>query len=285
MSAPRSALGRFAELIKFGHTVFALPFALMAMLAAAAGWPSWRVLFWVLVCMVAARTSAMLFNRMADWRMDRANPRTEGRHRLLPLAVVRGAWVVSLAVFVGATTQLNLLCVVLAPVAVFLITFYSLTKRFTWGCHFFLGLALAAAPMGGWAAVTGELWSPVPWVLALGVMLWVAGFDIIYALLDVEYDRRWGMHSVPADMGPVRARAVTRWLHVTAAVCFALFGWLAGLSWGYAVAWLLVVPALVGEQRMAACDDPVRINRAFFHVNAVVGILLVLGVWWDVCRS
>jgi len=269
---------RFGRLIRFSHTVFALPFALMAMLVAAGGLPSWPVVGWILLCMVSARTAAMLFNRLADWEIDQENPRTADRHQLVPKPVVRICWVLAVAFFVLGASQLNLLCLVLAPVAVGIISFYSLCKRFTAYAHLFLGFALSVAPMGAWAAVTGELWSLAPYLLALGVMGWVFGFDLIYATLDMEFDRKAGLHSFPARYGLEKTLRMALALHVGAALVFLLFGLWTGLGWIYGVAWLACVGALVYEHRLSRKGDPASVNRAFFLVNAAVSLLLLAGV-------
>lgn len=273
-------LGRF---IRFSHTVFALPFALAAMLLAGGGMPDGVTLAGILVCMVSARTAAMVFNRLADWDIDQQNPRTQERHRLVSRRLAYVVFWVSVVVFVGGAAVLNELCLALAPVALALICFYSFCKRFTAWSHFFLGLALSAAPMGAWAAVRGTLLEPVPWVLALGVLCWVFGFDLIYALLDVEFDRRAGLFSFPARYGEAAALSLARWLHGLALVAFAAVGWMAsGLGWGYAVACGMAALALVWEHRLGASGDVRKINQAFFQVNAVVSGLILAGVAIDV---
>jgi 4-hydroxybenzoate polyprenyltransferase len=282
MSAPDSSerpfVARAAEFVRFSHTVFALPFALMGMLVAAGGWPPFMVVVWILVCMVSARTAAMAFNRVVDWELDKTNPRTEGRHRLVSRPAGKAMIYASILVFFLGCWNLNLLCVMLCPVALALILFYSLTKRFTSGAHFFLGLALAVAPMGAWAAVTGELYSLVPYILSLAVLLWVAGFDLIYATQDAEHDRKAGLHSIPARFGIPATLRLARGLHVASAAVLAWFGLEAGLGWVYGIAWLVAAGCLVYEHRLSASGDLGLINKAFFQVNAVVGISLLAGV-------
>lgn len=272
---------RFGRFIRFSHTIFALPFALVAMLLAAEGLPDVWTVVWILWCMVTARTAAMLFNRLADWEIDQKNPRTEERHRLVSKPVAQTLFLVSSAALVAGAAMLNELCLALAPVAVALICFYSFCKRFTAYAHFFLGLALSAAPMGAWVAVTGEFWNPVPWVLAFGVMCWVFGFDLIYALLDVEFDRRAGLHSFPVRFGIHASLTTARVLHVVALAAFVLVGILAGLGWGHAIACVGVGAGLVWEHRLGASGDPGAINRAFFQINAAVSVLLLTGVAVD----
>jgi 4-hydroxybenzoate polyprenyltransferase len=273
-----TGLFNLLRFIRFSHTVFALPFALGAMLVAASGWPDWRLVGLILICLVAARTAAMAFNRVADWNFDVRNPRTSGRQHLASRLAGKLLVAAGVAVFWGATWWINPLCFALAPVAVVLVLGYSLTKRFTACAHAFLGLALAAAPMGAWAAVRGELWSAAPWVLAAGVMLWVAGFDVIYATQDTEFDRAAGLKSVPAWLGNARALRVAQALHGLAWVALGAFGWVAALRWPYAVAWGVIGAALVFEHRLASTGDLDRVNRAFFQANAVVSAVFLAGV-------
>jgi 4-hydroxybenzoate polyprenyltransferase len=243
------------ELIKFSHSVFALPFALAAMLVAARGVPDLHTLLWILGCLVAARTAAMAFNRWADWDYDVFNPRTMRRSQLGTRGSTLALCVIALIAFVIGCSQLNLLCLVLCPVACAMILGYSLTKRFTDYSHAFLGLALAAAPMGAWAATTGSLESPLPWLLAAGVWCWVFGFDLIYATQDVDFDRQAQLHSYPAR-----------------------HGWLAGLELPYWIAMGLIFFALIIEHILCRSSDLGRINLAFFQMNALVGLILVVGV-------
>src|SRR5256886_1336991 len=181
-------VGRFLRLIRFSHTIFALPFALGALVVATNGWPSWRILFLVVVCMVFARTAAMLFNRLVDWSLDQRNPRTASRHLLVSKRAAQVFLVLSSAGFVLAAAAINRLTFILAPLALALIFFYSVTKRFTSATHFFLGLALAIAPIGAWIAETGRI-ALAPIVLGAGVICWVAGVDLIFARQDLEFDR------------------------------------------------------------------------------------------------
>lgn len=265
------------EFVRFSHTVFALPFALVAMGVAADGLPPLRVVLLILACMATARTAAMAFNRIADWEMDKGNPRTARRHTLATPTTARALVGVSLVLFVGAAWALNPLCFYLSPIAIVLVLGYSLTKRFTAFPHFFLGLALAAAPMGAWAAVRGELLSPAPWVLAAAVLCWVFGFDLIYATLDVKFDREAGVKSFPARYGVPAALRLTAGLHLAAWLLFALFGWLAALGWPWAAALGIALGLLAYEQRLSRSGDVGRINVAFFQVNAFMGLSLLVG--------
>jgi 4-hydroxybenzoate polyprenyltransferase len=266
------------ELIKFSHSVFALPFALTAMLVAAHGVPSIGTLLWILWCLVSARTAAMAFNRWADWDYDTFNPRTKRRSTLGTRRSTMGLCVAGLVAFVVGCSQLNFLCLALCPVACVIILGYSLTKRFTAYSHAFLGLALAAAPMGAWAATTGNLSSPLPWLLAAGVWCWVFGFDLIYATQDVEFDLQAQLHSYPARHGVAAALRLARALHVLTWLILLAFGWLADLGMPYYVSMLLIFFALIVEHILCRSSDLARINVAFFQMNALVGLFIVVGV-------
>ena len=266
------------ELIKFSHSVFALPFALSAMLVAANGVPNFWTLFWILWCLVSARTAAMAFNRWADWDYDVFNPRTKRRSQLGTRPMTLVLCLIALAAFVIGCSQLNYLCLVLCPVACLLVLGYSLTKRFTSYTHAVLGLALAAAPMGAWAATTGDLHSPLPWLLAAAVWCWVFGFDLIYATQDVEFDRQAKLHSYPAKHGVEAALRLARLLHLMTWLILLAFGWLALLSLPYWIAMGLIFFALIFEHILCRSNDLVKINLAFFQMNALVGLILVLGV-------
>jgi 4-hydroxybenzoate polyprenyltransferase len=266
------------ELIKFSHSVFALPFALAAMMVAAQGIPGIWTLFWILWCLVSARTAAMAFNRWADWDYDVFNPRTMRRSTLGTRRSTLALCVVALIAFAAGCAQLNLLCLVLCPVACAMILGYSLTKRFTVYSHAFLGLALAAAPMGAWAATTGSLLSPLPWLVAAGVWCWVFGFDLIYATQDVEFDRQAQLHSFPARHGVLAALRLARILHAVTWLILLAFGWLAHLGVAYWIAMGLIFIALIVEHVLCQSRDLAKINVAFFQMNALVGLILVVGV-------
>ncbi len=272
---------KLLQLIRFSHTLFALPFALMAMLVATGGMPENSILAWILVCLVGARTAAMAFNRWADWELDKKNPRTAGRQHLATPGQALLLCIAGLIVFGFGCWHLGPLCRALYPVAVLLTLGYSLAKRWTAYSHFLLGLALAAAPMGAWAAVRGELFSPAPWMLAAGVALWVFGFDLIYAAQDADFDRTAGLRAYPARHGIPAALRLAQLLHTAAWTAFAAFGILASLHWPYAASLLIAGGALIYEHRVAqkghSSSDLAQINHAFFHVNAAVGILLLIG--------
>src|SRR6266513_2324511 len=244
-------IGRFLRLIRFSHTIFALPFALAALIVAANGWPSPRILLLVIVCMVFARTAAMLFNRLVDWSLDQRNPRTASRHLLIskPGAIVLLA--VSSGGFLLAAAAINRLTFILAPVALALIFFYSVTKRFTSATHFFLGLALAIAPIGAWIAQTGRI-DLAPVVLAAGVICWVTGFDLIYATQDYDFDRREDIRSLVVKLGITRSLRLAQFLHLAMFVALIAFGITAQLGLIYYGGMPLVAAALFYEHRTAS---------------------------------
>jgi 4-hydroxybenzoate polyprenyltransferase len=279
----RSAARRssdFLAFIRFSHTVFALPFALGAMIVAAGGIPGWRILVLAIIAMVLARTAAMTFNRLADWEIDKRNPRTVGRHRLASRRSAVLICVISSLSFMAVCGLLNPLCLMLSPVALGIVFFYSFTKRFTHLAQFFLGLALAVAPMGGWIAVTGQFNWPPLW-LATAVLLWVAGFDMVYAMQDYEVDRRERLHSMVVALGIPQARKAALLLHAAAVVLLWIFGRSAGLGGVYDASLLGIAALLIWEHRLARQGDTQSLNQAFFQANAAVGILFVAGTLAD----
>ena len=283
-------LVRLLKFVKFSHTAFALPFALAAAaVAMSRQWPlvagTARTPWWayfaptlaaILGCMVFARTAAMGFNRLADWEIDRRNPRTAGRHLLVSRQQATGLVIVSSVLFVACTFFLNRLCVVLAPVALTIVFFYSVTKRFTSLTHLFLGLALAVAPVGAWAGVTGDLRDWEPFLLGSAVALWVAGFDIIYAVQDEAFDRAEGLHSLVVRLGVRRALVVARCFHGGMVVALGGFGAVAGLHEPFWTGLGVVVLILIYEHIQARGLDPRSLNEAFFTANAVISIGLFL---------
>jgi 4-hydroxybenzoate polyprenyltransferase len=271
---------RFLSFIRFSHTIFALPFALGSMFVAAHGLPAPRVFALVVFAMVFARTAAMTFNRLADWEIDKRNPRTAGRHRLVTKSFAIGACVTSASLFIATTWFINPVCFALAPVALMIVFFYSLTKRFTHGAQFFLGLALAVAPIGAWLAVTASFaWPPL--VLGASVLCWVAGFDIIYASQDLEVDKREGLRSTVVWLGISRALAVATLLHAFALVGFLFFGALARLGPIYFAGLAFVGAGLIYEHVLAGKGTIAAINKAFFQVNATVSAIFVLSILAD----
>ena len=278
--AAPSAITRFLRLIRFSHTIFALPFALGALLVAANGRPTARILILVLVCMVLARTAAMLFNRLVDWSIDGKNPRTASRHLLLAKPAAWALLAISSGAFLVGSAMINRITALLAPVALTIIFFYSLTKRFTNATHFFLGLALAVAPAGAWIAQTGRLDLP-PLILGAGVICWVAGFDLIYATQDADFDRREGLHSLVVRLGITRSLRLAEWLHYLMFAALIAFGLTAKLGIIYYSAMPCIAGALIYEHRSARKLDLAAINRAFFQSNAFVSALFVAAVAVD----
>lgn len=277
---PGGSLVRFLRLIRFSHTVFALPFALGALVVSANGWPPLRILSLVLACMICARTAAMLFNRLVDWSLDRRNPRTAERHLLLGKTSIAISLLLSSAGFLLAAAAINRLTFLLSPVALALIFFYSLTKRFTAATHFFLGLALAIAPVGAWIAQTGHV-DFAPLVLAVGVLCWVAGFDLIYATQDYDFDRGERIRSLVLNLGIGPSLRLAQWLHAAMFVALIGFGLVAKLGLIYFWAMPLVAAALVFEHRSARHLDVAAINRAFFQSNAFVSAVFLVAVCLD----
>src|SRR5438874_9185711 len=274
---------KWAELVKFSHTLFALPFALAAMVVAARdnrGWPGWRKFGLILACMVCARTCAMAFNRIADRKFDALNPRTAARH--LPAGKISLSGAVMLCVFaaagfITATFFINSLCFYLSPIALGVICFYSLTKRFTDYTHVFLGIALALAPAGAWLAVKGTSVSGLEIVqmliLAGAVILWLVGFDIIYALQDFEFDRTHGLHSLVVAWGPKNALQAAFLAHMVMCGLLLAFGLLCRFRIAYLVGWFIIVCCLALEHWIARRRSLNWINDAFFRLNAVVSAI------------
>ena len=275
-----TAVRHFLDAIKFEHTVFALPFAYVAMVLAADGWPGWPTLLWVTLAMAGARTLAMAVNRLADRFIDADNPRTARRHLpagLLTPAQVAGAAAAAGALLLLSAYMLNPLCLALAPLAVLFLVGYSYTKRFTWLSHWILGFTDGIAAAGGWIAVRGAFAAPV-YVLWFALTVWIAGFDLIYACQDVEFDRRTGLHSVPARFGIPAALATARVCHVLTIAAFALLGWMMGLGWLYWLGVAVVAGLLVYEHSLVSPGDLSRLDVAFFNVNGYIAVILFLSV-------
>jgi len=267
-------LARLLTFIRFSHTVFALPFALGATFVAARGLPPGRLLALIILAMVFARTAAMTFNRLADWEIDKENPRTAHRHKLVSRPAAIGLLVVSSAGFIVTAAWINRPCLLLSPVALAILFFYSLTKRFTSLSHFFLGFALGISPIGAWLAVRGRFELP-PFILCAAVLLWVAGFDLIYATQDEEFDRKTGLRSLVVNLGARGSLILAQWLHAAMWVLLALFGQVAHLGQSYLIGLALILPALAYEHYTARKMDLAAINRAFFYSNAFVGLVFV----------
>ncbi|MCH2375354.1 MAG: putative 4-hydroxybenzoate polyprenyltransferase [Planctomycetes bacterium] len=273
-------LAAFFRAIKFSHSVFALPFAVAAAFLASEGLPSWVVMAKVVLAVVLARTAAMAFNRWADARIDARNPRTENREipsgQLSRTFMGFSALFCALA-FVGVATWLNRLAFVLSPVALTVLLGYSYTKRFTSLSHVVLGVALGLSPLGAWVAVRGELdW--VPTVLGLAIVFWTAGFDIIYACQDREFDVRNGLHSIPARLGTERALRLTRYFHTIAVALLVCVGWLASLGLPYAIGVVCVAVILAYENSLVKPNDLSKVNVAFFTLNGLVSMVFMAAV-------
>lgn len=271
------------EMIKFQHTIFALPFALAGMLVAARGLPTWWALFWILCACVFARTAAMSFNRWADAELDARNPRTAMRaipaKELSPSFVLLATLAAS-ALFIVSAGMLNRLALVLSPVALLVLLGYSYCKRFTPLSHLVLGLALGIAPVGAWVAVRGMIELP-PILLAAAVMFWTAGFDIIYACQDVEVDRQEGLYSIPSILGYQKALVLARAFHGLSLSMLLLFAFAAGMHWPFLVGMSLVAGLLLAQHLLVKPNDLRRINIAFFTINSWVGMVVLGSVLAD----
>ncbi len=264
------------DMIKFEHTVFALPFAYAGAFLAARGVPDWKTNLWILAAMAGGRTVAMGVNRIVDFHFDARNPRT--RSRPLASGVVKrtDAWtmvMVAAAVYFLACWNLTPLAFRLSPFILFLLVFYSYTKRFTPLCHLFLGLGIGITPTAGWIAVKNSI-GMVPLVLSLGVMFWIAGFDILYACQDIQFDRSQGLHSIPAWLGVEKAFRVSSLFHVTAFLSFMAAGIAARLNWIYFLGMALVFVLLMLQRRVITPRDLSRMNIAFFRLNAAISLIL-----------
>lgn len=271
------------EMIKFKLTVFALPFALMGAFLAGRTSPDGATFAWIILAMVGARTSAMGFNRIVDRRFDQQNPRTA--ERAIPAGAVKlwEAWamvVLAAALFFFACYNLNSLTLQISPFALSLTFFYSLTKRFTWLCHLFLGAALAFSPLGGWVAVNGSL-TGFPYVLSFGVLFWVAGFDAVYACLDTDFDRKAGLFSLPARFGREGAFKLAVLLHVIAFILFTLTGRQMDLHIIYYFGVAITAGALFYQHLIVNPKDLSRIKMAFFSMNGLISLTLFGVTWLD----
>lgn len=272
----------FLDAIKFEHTIFALPFAYLGMVLAAHGWPTWGQFIWITIAMVAARTLAMAVNRVADLEYDVRNPRTANRP--LPRGELRpehvwGAAAISLVVFLFAAWRLNPFVFKLAPLALIALVGYSYTKRFTWLTHWWLGVTDGAAAAGAWAAITGHLSAPTPWLLWLAVTFWIAGFDLIYACQDVDFDRAAGLHSVPARFGISVALQVAKVCHLVTLLSLVSVGLVEGLGWPYWVGLMAVAGLLAYEHSLVKPNDLSKVNVAFFTVNGYISVIAFLSTF------
>jgi 4-hydroxybenzoate polyprenyltransferase len=268
-------IATYLSFVRFSHSVFALPFALTGALLAWREQPfSWRQVAWIVVCMVSARSAAMAFNRLVDAKMDGLNPRTAMRE--LPRGILSRpeatVFVIAMSgLFVFAASRLSALCLALSPVALAIVFWYSLAKRFTTYTQLFLGLALAVAPVGGWIAAGGGR-GIEPWLLGLAIGLWVGGFDILYACQDVDFDRGHGLRSIPATYGVTRAIRLSRVMHVMTVAAMVLLWWAASLPALYLAGVAIVGALLVYEQSLVSADDLSQVKKAF-DLNGWVGIV------------
>ncbi|MDQ3813938.1 MAG: putative 4-hydroxybenzoate polyprenyltransferase [Armatimonadota bacterium] len=287
IASPRPTLRDYLELVKFSHTIFALPFALASMLIAAKGWPAPHIILWILGAMVTARTAAMGFNRIVDRHIDAANPRTSGRE--IPsgkISVGQASALVALsaALFVFCAYQLNTLAFALALPTLAVLFFYSFCKRFTAWSHLVLGFCLGIAPIGAWIAVRAQLEVP-PIVLGAAIMFWVAGFDIIYATMDEEFDRKAGLHSMVQKLGTPAALMLARVFHLIFSGLLFLFGRLAALGGIYMAAVALIALFLVYEHAIVNPRDLRRVNAAFFTVNGAISVFFLIVVAVEVFQA
>ncbi len=275
------------EMIKFKLTIFAMPFAFTGAFLAADGAPELMVFFWIILAMVGARTSAMGFNRIIDWKFDAANPRTE--KRAIPAGEINltEAWTMVLLaalLFFFSCYQLNQLTLLLSPLALGLTFFYSLTKRFTSLCHLVLGVALAFAPLGGWVAVQGSL-AEYPFALSFGVLFWVAGFDTIYGCLDVDYDRKAGLYSLPSRLGRRNAFRLAVAFHVLAFLLFTITGFQMQLNYFYFLGLIVTAAALFYQHLIVSPTDLSRIQASFFSMNGLISITIFCATWLSLATS
>ena len=279
---------KYGKLIKFSHSIFAMPFALASVLFCYGYYPTeftWMKLFWIIVAMVTARSAAMGFNRFIDRDIDAKNPRTMNRE--IPMGVIAPSHtlifvIVSIIIFVFSASQLNNLAFVLSPVALIVILGYSLTKRFTHLSHFVLGMGLGIAPLGAWIAVAGQF-DVIPAVLALGVTFWVAGFDVIYSCQDYDFDKNNHMYSLPVWGGVRGALMMSKILHILAAAAFLSVGYIARLNWVYFIGLFAIVILMIYENRLVNEKDFSKIDMAFFNLNGVISVsflvITTLSIW------
>jgi len=270
----------FLEMIKFEHTLFALPFAYMGAVLGSVyvfdRLPTWSEIGWITLAMIGARTAAMGLNRIIDRAIDARNPRTENRAIPAGLLSSLEVWlfiVISFVLLFVATSNLDPLSMKLLPIAVIFLVGYSYTKRFTWACHIILGLTIGLAPLGAWVAVTGQIDITVM-VFYLAVALWTAGFDVLYACQDMEFDQKEGLHSIPARFGIVRALWIARVFHLLTATGLLSLIWLADLSWFYIIGMIIAYIILIYEHRLVSPNDLTRLNTAFFTMNGVLSVVL-----------
>ncbi len=275
--APQPRIRTFLEMVKFSHTIFALPFALLAALLAADGLPSlWKIL-WIIIAMAGARTGAMGANRLLDAKIDARNPRTKDRALPAGLIDTRQALLLTCAsylIFIFAAAMLNSLCLHLAPYVIMLLTAYSAAKRYTIYTHYILGFCLGLAPIGAWIAITGSL-ALTPLVLGFAVGCWVSGFDLLYSLQDIDFDQQEGLHSIPATIGIEQTLTLARKLHLGMfGALFFVYLAAPSLGWLFLLALLVVAALLHYEHELLSPTDLTKIDTAFFTVNGYISITL-----------
>jgi 4-hydroxybenzoate polyprenyltransferase len=274
----------FLELIKFEHTVFALPFAYLGMLLAAEGWPTWDQFLWITIAMASARTLAMGFNRIADRWIDARNPRTANRPLVQGTISLKTAWVGTLlagGILTIAAWQLGPFTLRLLPVAILFLIGYSFTKRFTWMSHFILGFTDGLAPMGAWAAIRSSLFTPADlpaWILLGVVTFWIAGFDLIYACQDIEVDRQERLQSIPARFSAPTALVLSSICHLITILLLVFLGLSTSLGWPYWIGLVIVAALLVWEHRLVHPNDLSNIDIAFFNINSYISVTLFLAI-------
>ncbi|MBB5172895.1 UbiA-like polyprenyltransferase [Texcoconibacillus texcoconensis] len=269
------------EMIKFEHTIFALPFAFLGAalgsLTVEGQWPSWEQWLWITLAMIGGRSAAMSLNRVIDAKIDEMNPRTSDRAipaKLISKAEALLFIVVSFIVLFFSAFQLNMLSVYLLPIAVFFLVFYSYTKRFTWACHLFLGATIGIAPLGGWVATTGTLTLDA-FILFVIVAFWIAGFDIIYATQDAGYDREVKLHSIPSQFGIARSLIIARVFHVISFFALLLLATVTPLGWIYLIGALIAGAVMVYEHSLVSAEDLSNVNKAFFTMNGIISLVML----------
>lgn len=268
----------YSELVMFSHTLFSLPFAIISMVWAAEGLPSWRIMFWGLIALIGARNGANAFNRVVDRVFDEQNPRTAHRHlprKLLESREVLAFVVINYAIFIVAAGMLNPLCLILSPVAIFLISSYSYTKRFTYLSHLYLGFTIASAPIGAWFAVTGQF-AFTPFILGTIVMLWIAGFDIIYGSQDIDFDRSHGLWSIPSAFGLKNGLRIAAGLHLIMVLLLVVLIPIRQLGWMYMVGIALAIILLLTEHKIIKPSNRKRMNVASYNLNQVISMVILL---------
>lgn len=283
MTAYLTRAAAYLKMIKFSHSLFALPFAFSSAVLAAGGLPQTNRIVWITVAMVAARSAAMGCNRVIDRKIDALNPRTKNREipsGVIPVAQACAFVVLSCIIFMVAAYMLNPLCLLLSPIALIVMAVYSYTKRFTWGCHIVLGVAIALAPLGAWIAIRGSVsWEAL--MLPVAVVFWLAGFDILYALADIDFDREHGLHSIPQRFGIVTSLYIARGFHLLTWIILLCSGSVFHLGVVYYIGAAVVAILLVYEHSLVRPGDLSKLNMAFFNMNGYISITVLLFIALD----